>query len=182
MTTADWAIIISLVSAVFAIASFVWNIWEKFIYPKPKLSVRLSLVISMDMDEKSTLCNPEALQLSATNHGPGPIKISQTIGRLKRQSVFKRPLGAILKTYGNWPFETETSHIGGFSIPRKLEVGDTIIQYLRPISNDYKDVVKFGYTDSFNRKHWASRSSVRAAKASLKTKKSTPEAKLSSDD
>jgi hypothetical protein len=33
MTTADWALVISICSAIVSLASFVWNVWSKFVYP-----------------------------------------------------------------------------------------------------------------------------------------------------
>ena len=43
MTTADWALIISLCSLLLAMAGFVWNVWSKFIYPKPKVRVSIGV-------------------------------------------------------------------------------------------------------------------------------------------
>ena len=36
MTTADWALVVSLFSFLVALAAFVWNVWSKFIYPRAK--------------------------------------------------------------------------------------------------------------------------------------------------
>jgi hypothetical protein len=36
MTTADWALVISLCSVAVSLAGFVWNVWSKFIYPRAK--------------------------------------------------------------------------------------------------------------------------------------------------
>ena len=45
MTTSDWALIISLCSLAVALSSFVWNVWSKFIYPKPTVRVTLQATI-----------------------------------------------------------------------------------------------------------------------------------------
>jgi hypothetical protein len=39
MTTADYALIISLVSLLMAVFSLIWNVWQKFIFVKPALHV-----------------------------------------------------------------------------------------------------------------------------------------------
>jgi len=39
MQTADWALVIGLFSLVVSVASFIWNVWSKFIYPKPVVRV-----------------------------------------------------------------------------------------------------------------------------------------------
>jgi hypothetical protein len=44
MTTADWALVISILSALLSFAGFVWNVWSKFIYPKPDLRVHFSMM------------------------------------------------------------------------------------------------------------------------------------------
>jgi hypothetical protein len=48
MTTADWALIISLCSLLLAMAGFVWNVWSKFIYPKPKVRVSIGVYLQID--------------------------------------------------------------------------------------------------------------------------------------
>jgi hypothetical protein len=44
VTTADWALVISLCSAVVSLAGFVWNVWSKFIYPKPRVQVSFNFM------------------------------------------------------------------------------------------------------------------------------------------
>jgi hypothetical protein len=83
MQTADWAFVISIFSALIALASFVWNVWSKFIYPKPRVRVHFSMV---------TVFHPRApdpdpvrvLSLSATNLGPQEVTV------LSAQVLFKR--------------------------------------------------------------------------------------------
>ncbi|WP_299912585.1 hypothetical protein [uncultured Paracoccus sp.] len=45
-TTGDYALIVSLCSAGIALLSLGWNVWSKFIYPRPKLKVRCRLYVS----------------------------------------------------------------------------------------------------------------------------------------
>ena len=47
MTVADWALVISICSAAVLLAGFVWNVWSKFIYPKPKVAVSFQFMTMM---------------------------------------------------------------------------------------------------------------------------------------
>jgi hypothetical protein len=47
MQTADWALVISLCSAGVSLASFIWNVWSKFIYPKPVVQVSFQMMRSI---------------------------------------------------------------------------------------------------------------------------------------
>src|SRR5258708_7638206 len=80
MTTADWALVISIISAIFAAASFLWNVWSKFIYPKPVVRVSFAMVTIMQRGAEDI----EVLQLGATNMGP----IEATL--MKALMVFNR--------------------------------------------------------------------------------------------
>ena len=66
MTTADWALVISICSALVSLAGFVWNVWSKFIYPKPRVQVafRMMTIVQDGSDDESVL------SLSAINMGP----------------------------------------------------------------------------------------------------------------
>jgi hypothetical protein len=65
MTTADWALVISIFSAVVAVASFLWNVWSKFIYPKPVVRVSFAMVTIMQRGAADI----GVLRLGATNYG-----------------------------------------------------------------------------------------------------------------
>lgn len=39
MTTADYALIVSLASMAVAFGSLIWNVWQKFIFVKPNIQV-----------------------------------------------------------------------------------------------------------------------------------------------
>src|SRR5437016_14515453 len=66
MTTADWALVISILSAAVSLAGFIWNVWSKFIYPKPILRVYFSM---MGFIGDGPWRDP-FLNLSVTNFGP----------------------------------------------------------------------------------------------------------------
>ena len=165
MTTADWALVISLCSLFVAGASFVWNVWSKFIYPKPRIEVTLAYILAITPGEETD--TPGALMLRAVNHGPSEAELTTAIGRMKRRKFWKRPNGAILKSYNQWPFELESFTIGGFGLPKRLIVGEEYRMYLRPSPNNYEDLSKFGFADTFNREHWATARSVKYALKSL---------------
>jgi hypothetical protein len=79
MTLSDWAFIISLCSFAVALSGFVWNVWSKFIYPKPR--VRISFQATIVFHLGSTVNGPEILTLTATNFGPGDITLHSAILR-----------------------------------------------------------------------------------------------------
>jgi hypothetical protein len=76
VTTADWALVISICSAVVSLAGFVWNVWSKFIYPKPTVRVSFAMVQVLDPDSDDI---PTVLSLSATNMGPGEVSLSKAL-------------------------------------------------------------------------------------------------------
>jgi hypothetical protein len=39
MSTADYALIVSISSAFIAVASLIWNVWQKYIFVKPQVQV-----------------------------------------------------------------------------------------------------------------------------------------------
>ena len=58
MTTADWALAVSLCSFAVALAGFVWNVWSKFIFPKAKVRSYISIYLIIDGDGSAPLRNP----------------------------------------------------------------------------------------------------------------------------
>ncbi|WP_299500406.1 hypothetical protein [uncultured Roseobacter sp.] len=82
MTTADWAITISLASLALSIAGFIWNVWSKFIYPKARLRVGISNRIAFGEGWDH---NPESICLSVVNHGPGEVTLDNTVARPRRR-------------------------------------------------------------------------------------------------
>jgi hypothetical protein len=67
VTTADWALVISICSAIVSLAGFVWNVWSKFIYPKPRVQVSFSF---MTVIQKNPPVEENVLGVSAINMGP----------------------------------------------------------------------------------------------------------------
>ena len=155
MTTSDYALIISLFSLLIAMGSFIWNVWSKFIFPKPKLIV--SFMVMKTIPEVPG--RERLLCLSVTNFGPGEVTISAAVARPIRPWYKRRvalgmlnPIDDLLKRDGpTGPFA------GG--IPKKLAVGENFSVYFpyqaKLFLNEPLDAV--GVHDTFRRAHWAPR-------------------------
>lgn len=163
MTKADWAFVISIISAVISFAGFVWNVWSKFIYPKPKVRVGFSMVFLVD--EHVPEEHPEALRLSAINMGP--VEVTLTSAQvIYRSSPFKAKTFGLLNVlpyFPNTPGEVPEG-FGPFAggIPKKLQVGEEFAVYLTP---DHETLAKgdyqyIGFNDSFGRFHWSRRRDI----------------------
>jgi hypothetical protein len=86
MTVADWALVISILSAAVALASFIWNVWSTFIYPKARVQVSFSMTTVLHGDDRSQ--DYDLLTLSATNMGPGEVTLHSALVR-RTSSSFK---------------------------------------------------------------------------------------------
>jgi hypothetical protein len=150
-------------SLVVAAASFVWNVWSKFIYPKPVVRVSFSMVTIMQEGVEDI----EVLRLSATNMGPIEVTLTQAM-TLYRGHPFTDPTYGILNLLPRAPlsndFDLEFASGGGpiAGLPRKLEVGEMWSVYLVPdhetlARGDYREI---GFNDTFDRCHWAPRSDI----------------------
>lgn len=156
MTTADWAIIISLGSLTLSLAGFVWNIWSKFIYPKPSVKVEIASAFAVGGPHGPP---PECVSLSAVDHGPGEVQL-QTAVALPRRSWFGgKRMYAILPPMNNWPFDTGTQGPFSGGLPKTLNVGQSFSAHFPRTTEFFEesDLVRFGFKDSFGRYHWASK-------------------------
>ena len=72
LTTGDWALVISLCSFVVALASFVWNVWSKFIYPKGRVRTlaRMVSIFPRPKNEEDRLFRDMLGFASAVRFGP----------------------------------------------------------------------------------------------------------------
>lgn len=168
MTTADWAIIISLGSLAVSIAGFVWNIWSKFIYPKPRIRVGMSNVIAIGDGWEQT---PPCVSLSVVNHGPGEVTLDNALARPRRRWLgLRRPrIYGMLNPFNNWPYDLSTNGPFSGGLPKTLNVGETFNVHF-PRSRHWYDeanLVRFGFTDSFGRIHWATRSQCKEVRAEI---------------
>lgn len=163
MTTADWALVVSIFSAILAVASFVWNVWSKFIYPKPTLRVSFAMVTIMQQGAD----NIEVLRLGATNIGPIEATLMKALIMFDRGPFRDKGYG-ILNVLPRVPESPDLDYewtLGGGPVacfPKKLAVGEGFSIYLVPdhetlARGDYKYV---GFDDSFGQSHWAPRSDI----------------------
>jgi hypothetical protein len=157
MQTADWALIISLGSLAISLAGFVWNVWSKFIYPKPRVRVSFSFMIAIGSNEPDF----QVLVLAATNMGPTAVTLYAAITRHKKG--LRRHEISVLNPLNNFPAERNSS-IGPFGggLPKKLEVGEEFSIYLTAAhdglaKDDYDQV---GFRDTFSRFHWCDKKDV----------------------
>jgi hypothetical protein len=169
MTTADWALVISILSAVISLAGFVWNVWSKFIYPKPRVRVSFSMVTAFYPRRMHDPDPVRALRLSATNFGPADVTLLSSLVRFKPH-WFSDTTHGLLNTFPGFPSSTDYEaeyesggggpFAGGF--PKKLGVGESFSVYLVPehetlAKGDYDNI---GFNDSFDQTHWAPRRDI----------------------
>jgi hypothetical protein len=164
VTTADWGLVISIMSAGISLAGFVWNVWSKFIYPKPKVRVGFSKVFAFDVHTPKEE-RPEALRLSATNMGPTEVTLTHAVLR-PYKSFFEEGSMGILNILPHFPRSAddfpETANPFSGLLPKKLQVGEDFCVYLIPhhetlAKGDYRHI---GFCDSFGRYHWCSRHDI----------------------
>ncbi len=169
MTTADWALVISLLSFVVSLASFIWNIWSKYIYPKSQIKVRFNMLIIFDAFD-----NRKILGLTATNFGPTDNQLTGVICReiLPRKFPYLRRNWqyAFLNSFDRPEIPT-TPGLRSGGLPRKLVVGDKVDVYLTPLHEALRDkkIIDVGFVDIFGRELWAPRGDVRKVRESVKT-------------
>jgi hypothetical protein len=155
VTTADWALIISILSAATAFAGFVWNAWSKFIYPKPRVRVTFQFMHVIAAGERDN----DVLSLSATNLGPTEVTLYlATVGTRKKYMRWRVTKFGLLNPLHNYPVEQDRS-VGPFGggLPKKLQVGEQFSVHFvanhEPLSKDNYDCI--GFSDTFDRYHWA---------------------------
>src|SRR5712675_722184 len=155
VSTADWALVISICSAIVSLAGFVWNVWSKFIYPKPRVQVSFSFMRVV----QGNFSGEKVLVLSATNMGPVQVTLYYALVTYSRWARRLSSVG-LLNPLHNYPAQT-THSIGPFGggLPKKLDVGEQFSVYLLPdhemlAKGDYE---RIGFSDTFGRSHWAPR-------------------------
>jgi hypothetical protein len=167
MKTADWALVISLCSFAVAVAGFVWNVWSKFIYPKPIVRVRFAMVSIIAGDSSDDF---DVLSLTATNMGPAEVTLKSALVVFPR-TVLKEKHYAHLSGLPGLPDSRLDYEIAAGAVatsgglPKRLTVGEDFSFYLIP---DHKrlakgDYQRIGFYDSFGREHWAPRRNIMEA-------------------
>ncbi len=136
---------ISLVSLVLAAISLGWNIYRDIIL-KPRVHVSFNMAVVFH----PTLGNKSYLMVSATNHGPGNVRL--TMAWLQQTPLWRRIFrctkhAALLYDYHN-PLSGK--------LPKVLEVGDSLDLLFLPDEKCFitEPWTHVGVGDSFGRKHW----------------------------
>ena len=153
MSASIVAVFISGAAFAVSLISLGWNIWSKFIFPKPHLRVGL-MVMTVVQENKM---GPKLVVLTVANHGPGHLQISGVAAKTANEAGYAllNPLeGDPRAAFSRGPFT-------GF--PRKLDVGDEVSFYLvfEILDNPFYRV---GVRDSFSRVHLCPANDVRKAK------------------
>jgi hypothetical protein len=177
MTTADWALVISILSAMISLVALAWNVWSKFIYPKPSFVVTFSVA---NIWERNKVSAP-FFSLSITNHGPIPATVTGSFARMGR-GWFKRPELGFINPLSNFPhnlMHTQGPFSGG--LPKKLEVGEEFsLKYWYGKNWMDEKPTAIGVRDTFGRFHWCSRTNIR--EAAKRYEKDKADGKLPVDD
>lgn len=166
MTTADWALIISIISAITSIAGFVWNVWSKFIYPKPKVNVTAGIYAAPGATDD----DDHWLLVTATNLGPGPVTLRYVIGqtyrnwRLRRMQAIFLPLAnpGLSRDYTEGPLS------GG--LPKTLDPAASFTCWLS-FPHEGLEQTKLrgiGFSDSFGRLHLCSRADMKRIRSEVR--------------
>lgn len=165
MSTADYALIVSLVSVVISLAGFVWNVWSKFIFPQPRLRVRFSVSQLIDLGSPEPL-GPRILTLSAVNHGQTATQVTGALVRLRQSdgTVAKAQPWAL--TNPHW--SSEVSFNPGF--PKDVGRGERCeISFPFEAESVFRrGVVAIGFLDSLGRESWAPRNNLRGVQDALR--------------
>jgi hypothetical protein len=165
MTTADYALIVSIISALTAFFSLGWNVWQKFIYPKARLRVHFHTCCVTMGDHPPW---PRYVALSATNFGPTDVTV-HSVAMLTDAGLFRSGEHALVNPIHN--LMAPEFGMGPFAggLPKKLEVGASHTAYF-PFNQQsfarYK-LRRVGFTDSFGRVHKAPRRLLKSVRAEL---------------
>ncbi|MFD2578507.1 hypothetical protein ACFSTD_07570 [Novosphingobium colocasiae] len=139
-------------------ASFIWNVWQKFIFPKPRVRVTFMLMRIVGSDPPHRL-----LTLNFTNFGPGEIVIDCAVARPRTPWYKRRTRLGLLNPIANLaqPDEPTGPYAGG--LPKKLAVGEEHILYFPYVAEMFmrEPLACIGVHDSFRRTHWAPRGDFR---------------------
>lgn len=158
MTASEIAIVISVVSVSIAGFSLGWNVYRDVILKaKVKVDIIVGTIIQHGISER-----PEYIIITATNYGPGPVKLSMV--QMKNSSWWRKLLrkenyAVVLQDYEN-PMSGQ--------LPHKLEVGERIdLLFHYNASCILKEGWShIGISDYFGRTHWAASKKVKAATCS----------------
>lgn len=155
MSTAEIAIIVSIISAAIAGLSLGWNIYRDVVL-KAKIKIDFGVRVIIQHGNPS---KPEFVNITATNHGPGLVNLSMV--QMKNSSWWrwlfrKEKYAEVIHDYKN-PLSGQ--------LPCNLGVGeklDLLFHYNADcmLKNGWSHI---GLSDSFGRIHWAKSKQVKEA-------------------
>lgn len=177
-TTADYAFVVSLCSGAISLISLGWNIWSKFIFPKPKVRLWADILFthlpsahSASIRKNGTFAGDfspsemtlPALALHMTNFGPGDVVITNALAKLPLYHPRRTEGHGILIAYNDYPNDLTGNRISSGGLPKKLAVGDTF-SLLFPLEQHVFDPAvtsRVGIRDTLSRIFWVSRKNMR---------------------
>lgn len=177
-TTADYALIVSLFSAGLALLSFGWNVWSKFIFPKPKVRLwadiqfaHLASGHSASIRRNGTFAGDlppaemelPALSLEVTNYGPGEVIISNALVKLPLGHPRRKEGHGLLVAYNDYPRDLTGQRVSSGGLPKKLANGETF-NLCFPLDCelfDHKITSRIGIRDTLSRFSWVSSKNMR---------------------
>jgi len=165
MTTADYALIVSISSAFVALASLGWNVWSKFIYPKARVRVNFDVAVVIYGDGSPM---PRFVRLSATNFGPTDVTLINAIVVISR-GRFRRPqYGIANPVHSVAQPDLPMGPLAG-GLPKKLAVGDEHTSFFPHESRSFgrADLLRIGFSDNFGRYHWCGKRQIRSVRIQL---------------
>jgi hypothetical protein len=169
MTTADYALIVSIGSAGISLVALLWNVWQKYIFVRPSLQVSFGVfrVFHPAGLGQPVVPGEQLLSMGVTNVGPGPAVIHSCVGRSRRQLWrFRYRLGVLNPIHGN-PLSPTPTTIGPFSggLPAKIDAAE-IKSFYFPLSQECflrERLVQVGVHDTYGRYFWCRRRDYRKA-------------------
>jgi len=167
MTTADYALIVSICSGVVALSSLGWNIWSKFIYPKPRLRMGFSAIVVID-HVAAPEDRPRFVAVNITNHGPIETTVHSFNVKFSR-GLFKKPQFAFISPIHDIHRPEIGVGIFGGGLPKKLAVGETFSLYFPFTADSFArdPLARAGVSDVFGQFHAISRKDINTVKAEL---------------
>jgi hypothetical protein len=147
MSTAEFALVVSVVSVFIASLSLGWNIYRDIVL-KARVDVSFAVVTLIDQSRRD---RPQYLNIKATNFGPGSVTLSTIVVKDAPiwRRLLRRPRYAIITPDYTNPLSAK--------LPAKIEVGDKI-ELLLPHDKDAflkEQFTHVGLSDYFGRMHWA---------------------------
>lgn len=152
MDTAHWALVIGLLSLLIATGGLVWNVWQKFIFPKPRVDVSFMLMFVVGSEPKRRF-----LILTFTNFGPGDVVIDCAVARPKMPWFRPAKSYGMLNPIANLDRPDDPTGPFGGGLPKKLSHGEQHVLYFPYVPDMFltDPLDRIGIHDSFRRFHWA---------------------------